>query len=254
MAPSDESRHNRTFWERESLAYQRVHGPALASAPMAWGVWRVPEKELRVLGDVCGRAILELGCGAARWSEALARSGAWAVGMDFSAAQLANAVRAGETGVDGVDGRPVLVQADGTQLPFALESFDIVFCDHGVMSFANPCAAIAEAARVLRPGGRLAFCTSSPLRDICWDEQAKRVTERLVTSTFDLGPVEDDGCVVQRRSHGAWIRLFGRHGLRVDDLIEIQAPPAAATTYADFVPADWARRGRVETHPGRRDS
>ena len=43
-------------------------------APLAWGAWRRPESELQVLGDVTGRDVLELGCGAAQWSAALARA------------------------------------------------------------------------------------------------------------------------------------------------------------------------------------
>ena len=39
-----------------------------ASGGTAWGVWQIPESELHVLGDVRGRDVLELGCGAARWS------------------------------------------------------------------------------------------------------------------------------------------------------------------------------------------
>ncbi len=58
---------------------------------MAWGVWQIPEKELGVLGDVRGRDILELGCGAAQWSIALAKAGANPVGLDISENQLAHA-------------------------------------------------------------------------------------------------------------------------------------------------------------------
>ncbi|MGI9184330.1 MAG: RNA polymerase sigma factor [Solirubrobacteraceae bacterium] len=43
--------------------------------PDAWGVWQRPESELNVLGDVAGRDVLELGCGAAQWSIALRERG-----------------------------------------------------------------------------------------------------------------------------------------------------------------------------------
>ena len=60
---------------------------------MAWGVWQIPEAELHVLGDVDGRDILELGCGAAQWSIALAQAGARPVGLDLSDRQLEHARR-----------------------------------------------------------------------------------------------------------------------------------------------------------------
>ena len=46
-----------------------------------------------------------------------------------------------------------VVQADGELIPFRDESFDLVFCDHGVMGFADPLRTVPEVARVLRPGG-----------------------------------------------------------------------------------------------------
>ena len=69
-------RRNREFWDADADAYQAVHEPDLTRAPRAWGVWRIPEADLHVLGDVVGRDVLEYGCGAAQWSVALARAGA----------------------------------------------------------------------------------------------------------------------------------------------------------------------------------
>ena len=73
------------------------------SGGMAWGVWQVPESELQVLGDVRDKDVLELGCGAAQWSIALARVGARPVGIDLSERQLDHApIR-----LDARDGMPV---------------------------------------------------------------------------------------------------------------------------------------------------
>src|SRR5512141_1145628 len=72
---------NRSSWNADSDAYQERNGPQLAaSGGMAWGVWQIPDAELRVRGDVRDRDMLELGCGAAQWSIALARAGARPVG------------------------------------------------------------------------------------------------------------------------------------------------------------------------------
>ncbi len=61
---------------------------------LAWGAYRVPESELRCSVDVRGRDVLELGCGAAQWSIALAPDAARASSaLDVSHAQLAHARR-----------------------------------------------------------------------------------------------------------------------------------------------------------------
>src|SRR5215207_3088436 len=100
--PPDYAEKNRLYWERASDGYQRLHGAQLEEhAGRAWGVWRIPESELRVLGDVAGRDVLELGCGAARWSVALARLGARPVALDVSRRQLEHARRImADAGVD----------------------------------------------------------------------------------------------------------------------------------------------------------
>ena len=57
-------RANRAHWDRNSDRYQAGHGVWLAATPDAWGAWRVPEAALRLLPDVAGKDVLELGCGA----------------------------------------------------------------------------------------------------------------------------------------------------------------------------------------------
>jgi len=50
---------NREAWNADSDHYQGRHASDLGERPLAWGVWRIPESELNVLGDVNGRDILE---------------------------------------------------------------------------------------------------------------------------------------------------------------------------------------------------
>ncbi|MFD8294717.1 class I SAM-dependent methyltransferase [Streptomyces bauhiniae] len=85
------------------------------------------------------------------------------VGLDLSEAQLTAAVRA-----MGVDRYP-LVQGAAEQLPFAADSFDLVFCDFGGLSWAPPHQAVPQAARVLRRGGRLVFNVAGPWFEACPD-------------------------------------------------------------------------------------
>jgi SAM-dependent methyltransferase len=147
---TDHEAQNRASWNADSDDYQARHGEQLASSTgLAWGTYQRPEAELGVLGEVAGKDMLELGCGAAQWSIALAKLGARPVGIDLSERQLEHARRL--MAEAGVDFPLVLGSAEHVPLPDA--SFDIVFCDHGAMTFADPYRTVPEAARLLRPGG-----------------------------------------------------------------------------------------------------
>lgn len=238
----DPEPRNRAFWDDDADGYQAVHGAALDAAPEAWGVWRIPEAEVQVLGDVHDQDVLEYGCGAAQWSVALAARGARVVGLDLSIAQLAHAQRRVVARAAAVQ----LVCASATATPFADASFDLVFCDHGAMSFCDPARTVAECARLLRDGGRLVFCVASQLVYLTWDDDAGRQTRRLVQAwsprrTVDWG----EGTVDVVWSHGEWIRAFRAHDFDVEGLVELLAPPGATTTF-DLVPHSWARRWPAE--------
>ncbi|MDQ1475935.1 MAG: hypothetical protein QOE62_1164 [Actinomycetota bacterium] len=238
MSDSD-VRHNRSFWDADSDNYQDAHGEQLAHAPLAWGAYRVPESELQILGDVSGRAVLELGCGAAQWSIALAEQGARVVGLDVSAAQLGHARRA--------DGTVPLVQASGEQVPFSDSSFDIVFCDHGALSFCDPHVSVPEVARLLRPGGLLAFCCTHPMLYLTWDDKNERQTRKLQIDYADLGRLAlEEGTIDWVLPPGSWIRVLRANGFDIEDLRELLVGPDASTTYDDFAPPKWARRWPAE--------
>jgi SAM-dependent methyltransferase len=233
---TDYERHNRSFWDADADAYQALHDRTLRGAPLAWGVWRIPESELGVLGDLAGLEVLELGCGAAQWSIALEARGVRCVGLDLSLAQLRHA----RAGMD----RLVLASANAT--PLRAASFDVVFCDHGALSFCDPDVVIPEVARILRPGGLLAFCHSSPLLVVCDD--GKRVTRKLRRDYFGMRRFDwqGEGTIDFQLEQGAWIRVFRAHGFVVEDLIELRAPEGATTTYREYVDPDWARRWPAE--------
>ncbi len=128
-----------------------------------WGLFAARERDLRVLGDVQGLDVLELACGTAYFSAWLARAGAATIAMDLSGEQLATARRLqGQLG-------PVfpLVQADAERVPLASGRFDLVVSEHGVAAWCDPERWLPEAARLLRPGGRLVFLTNSHLSALC---------------------------------------------------------------------------------------
>jgi SAM-dependent methyltransferase len=232
-------RHNRAFWDADADSYQAAHGEQLARSPLAWGAYRVPESELQVLGDVDGLRVLELGCGAAQWSVALAERGARVVGLDVSHAQLVHARRSAA--------RLPLVEASGEQLPFADSSFDVVFCDHGALSFCDPDVSVPECARLLRPGGLLAFCCTHPMLYLTWDDAHDRQTRKLHIDYAQLGQMAlDEGTIDWVLPPGTWIRVLRANGFDVEDLVELCARDDASTTYVDFAPPKWARRWPAE--------
>jgi len=186
------ARANRDSWNRDSAQYQTDHGPQLAaSGGLAWGVWQVPEAELRILGDVQGKDILELGCGAAQWSIALARLGARPAALDLSEEQLAHARRLmREAGVDFP-----LLHASAEAVPLADAGFDIVFCDYGAMTFADPYLTIPEVARLLRPGGLFAFNGSTPIAQLCYPDAGDNPVASLQRDYFGMRALPYEGYV-----------------------------------------------------------
>ncbi|HEV2461193.1 MAG TPA: class I SAM-dependent methyltransferase, partial [Ktedonobacterales bacterium] len=216
----DYVRKNRALWDAISDDYDRQHAAVLAgNLAMAWGLWRLPEADLHILGEVAGRDVLELGCGAARWSIALAQAGARPVGLDISSHQLALARRQMDNGGVAFP----LIEASAESVPLPDASFDIVFCDWGAMTFCDPYRTVPEAARLLRPGGLLAFATATPLACICLDGPADAWREQVLRPYFDLHRIEgEDGedTVEFQLPYGAWIRLFRQQGFVVEDLVE----------------------------------
>ncbi len=231
-------RKNRKFWDAASDEYQALHASQLNrwDRPV-WGVWGIPESRLNVLGDVRDKDVLEFGCGGGQWSIYLARMGARPVGLDLSFRQLRHAKR---LMADAGASFPI-VAASAEQTPFADESFDVVFCDHGAMTFADPHLTVPEAARVLRTGGLFAFNISSAFHFLCWDTSADRTDERLHRNYFEMRKWEEESVDFQL-PYGEWIRLFRRSGLEVEDLLEPRPAARARTTYEEYADLAWARR------------
>jgi SAM-dependent methyltransferase len=239
-----DARRNRKAWDADSDEYQTEHKKTISGRKaLAWGLWRITEDKLQVLGDVEGKRILELGCGAAQWSIALTDKDAQPVGMDNSSKQLSHAASASAS----AGARVPLVQAAAELLPFLDASFDIVFCDYGAMSFADPALTVPEVARVLRAGGLLAFMTTTPMLLMCWPDGAEEVTTTLHSPYFGMHRAEwsADETVDFQLPYGEWIRLFRANGFSVEDLIEIQPPSNARTTYPGR-PLSWARKWPAE--------
>src|SRR6266705_6214001 len=240
---SEHVQKNRAMWEASSDEYEQRHEAALSGGnAMAWGLWRIPEAELHILGEVAGKDILEFGCGAARWSIALAERGARPVGLEISSRQLQHARHhMQEAGVDFA-----LVESQAEDVPLPDASFDIVFCDWGAMTFCDPELTVPEAARLLQPGGLFAFATGTPIQFLCQDVKTYRLTDHLVNDYFGMRCLEWENEVDFQLPYGDWIRLFRRSGFVVEDLLEPQPPEGVTSTYRDESETAWARRWPIE--------
>src|SRR3954454_3659063 len=157
----DSLRANRADWDRYADEYQATHGEFLGDAGFLWGPECVREDDLGALGDVAGRRVLELGCGAGQCSRWVLAHGGRPVGLDVSLRQLQHSRR-----IDDHLGTVVpTVCAGAAALPFPDGAFDIVFSAFGALQFIADAEALAkEMARVTRPAGRLAFSVTHPTR------------------------------------------------------------------------------------------
>lgn len=98
-----------------------------------------------------GTRVLDVACGPGYVAAAASKRGAWAIGLDFSEAQLALARRL-HLEVEFREG-------DAMALPFPDRSLDAVVSNYGMPHFPDPDAFLLEASRVLVSGGRVAFAT-----------------------------------------------------------------------------------------------
>jgi SAM-dependent methyltransferase len=240
---SDDAARNAANWTTANREYTDQNAEDnWALDEIHWGVWAVPEAELKVLPDVAGLDIVELGCGTAYFSAWLAKRGAKPVGVDITPAQLATARRMMEkTGIEFP-----LVEADAGETGLPSASFDIVHSEYGASIWVDPDRWIPEAARLLRPGGRLIFLRNSTLVILCAEDEG--TSETLQRPQFGLHRLDwgDDG-VEFHLAHGEWIDLLRANGFEIERLIEVQAPPDAEThTYYSYVTAAWAKRWPCE--------
>lgn len=235
-------RRNRTAWDSWATEFVGPGERAWRRGPgeETWGIWAIPEAELGLLTeDLEGADTIELGCGTGYVSAWLARRGARPIGIDNSEQQISTARRLqAEHGIDFP-----IVHGNAEELPYPDESFDLAISEYGASIWADPYRWVPEAARVLRPGGRLIFLVNGFVLALCMEEQEAPATTTLQRPYFGMHRKDwdDDGSTNFFLGYGDWIRLLHANGFEVEDLIELQAPQDATTSFG-FVDADWARR------------
>lgn len=195
--------------------YLRV-SPTLPS----FALWRAVELRL-LAAEEFPEPVLDIGCGNGQFARFLFGPGREIIGLDLDWGDLRQAHRSGAY-------RAVL-RADATALPFAAATFASLLANCVLEHIAADEAVIAEAARVLRPGGRLIFTVPAPGLKDCL-----RVPERFrARGEEELAKAylaEFDRRLAHHHYHSreTWAAMLERHGLQVARLDPYLPAPAVA--------------------------
>jgi SAM-dependent methyltransferase len=235
---------NVEVWTKSNAEYTSTSaGEAWAQEEMRWGIWQIPESQLNVLGDVAGLDIVDLGCGTGYFSAWFAKRGARPVGVDPTPAQLATArALQEETGIEFP-----LIEAVAENVPLPDSSFDLAFSEYGASIWADPYRWIPEAARLVRPGGRLVFLRNATISMLTMD--LKGSTEQLQRPQRSLGRLEwpDTKETEFHTPPGELIDILRANGFTVERLVELYAPEGAEThSYYAYVTPEWGSRWPAE--------
>jgi 2-polyprenyl-3-methyl-5-hydroxy-6-metoxy-1,4-benzoquinol methylase len=132
--------------------------------------------QVAVCGDVAGRRLLDVGCGAGYFAREMALRGARVTGVDLSPRMLEHARRHEAAAPLGIDYREV--DAEALDAAFA-EPFDVVTSCLVLQDVPRPEAALRAIHAVLRPGGRAVLsmahpCTDTPFREWLRDDAGRK--------------------------------------------------------------------------------
>lgn len=245
MVPEGLTIDNVDLWSHLNAELTNPEAAELwASDEFTWGLFGVPERKVSLLGDVSGRDVLELGCGTGHLSAWLARRGAHPIGLDSSRAQLATARRCQRTFAIDFP----LVEGDAEHLPLAASRFDLVVSEYGAAPWCAPERWLAEAARVLRPGGTLVFLTNSLLAALCVPSEGGFAGDRLLRDSRDVRRITWPGGGTEHHpGHGEWIHHLRSAGFAVEALHELRAPGGTkGRERYEIVTREWATHWAAE--------
>jgi ubiquinone/menaquinone biosynthesis C-methylase UbiE len=231
------------WWDQRSKDYQ---DECQIPVDIHYGPSSPNEDELNLLGDVKGRAVLELGCGGAQCAVAFALRGAWVTAIDFSAEQLKFARKLASQHDVEIE----FLQKDAKDLaPIPAASQDIVFSAFALMYVDDRPQAFREVWRVLKPNGVFVFSLDHPFfRKVdpqkltiieSYHETGRAVDDlgelgQTVMYRYTIGDLHDaltqSGFVVQRviepdsRQRYPYDPWFGRWGVYIPKVLDMVPP------------------------------
>lgn len=141
-APEEKARVVREMFDRIAPGYDSMNVVMTGGLDRLWRRRLVRECRIKP-----GDRLVDLGCGTGDLIELTARQGARAVGVDPAGGMLAVARQRGMGAV--------VVQGDGSTIPLADASTDVVTSAFALRNFVSIPAVLADSARILRPGGRI---------------------------------------------------------------------------------------------------
>ena len=214
---------NAASWDRYAAIYQE--GAQLPTDTAHYGPDIPTERDLRLLGSLKGKRVLELGCGGAQSSIAFAKAGANCIGVDYSAQQLAFAKRLCER----EEVRVELRHGDLAELAWLrADSIDLVYSAYAFSYVENLDRVFRQVHRVLRVGAPLVFSLPHPAYDMIDDDSKEPLLIRR--SYFDRSPIDYTWSGVDftdyRHTFADLYMGLTRAGFRVDQILEPEPLPS----------------------------
>jgi SAM-dependent methyltransferase len=239
---------NTNLWDQ--VAARRSAGDLVASGVVQYGPDLPSEDDLRLLGSVDGKRVLDLGCGSGQNAIALSGAGAHVIALDVSKAQLALARKLAE--VEGV--RVEWHESDVSDLAFLrADSIDVAIATGVLGEIDDLDRCFRQVHRVLRPGAPFVFSLDHPTALIVGREGAAPGALALGSlevrrSYFETQPVEvlrdDEAIRVHPRPIADIFASLHRAGYRVDVFLEPE--PLQSSDPGPTVPTTMIWRARKE--------
>jgi SAM-dependent methyltransferase len=137
-----------------------------------------------------------------------------------------------------------LVEAPGERVPLPDATFDLAVSEYGASLWAVPERWVPEAARLLRPGGRLVFMTNSNIAMICSPDTGD-IGEALMRPLAGMHRQEwpEEIGVEYHLPHSDWIGLLRANGFDIERLIDVYArADSVRHDFYGYVSPEWARK------------